>query len=118
MSVQGYNSDPFSMGAKGPNDEVLKITIWGLLLSVEDSAAIKSLEKLNVSLKSKIKYEKIRHLHVITHRTTSVLNKNGFLYVEPLPKKIIVSENCVLCWSKVPLIQSWGGNHYVLDLMF
>lgn len=39
----------------------------------------------NVSLKSEIKYEKIRH--PVTHRMTSVLNGNRFLYVQPLPNK-------------------------------
>lgn len=85
ISVQVYNSNPYSTGAKDPNDEVLKVTICGLPLSVDDSAVIGSLEKLNVSLKSEIKYEKIRH--PVTHRMTSVLIGNRSLYVQPLPNK-------------------------------
>lgn len=83
ISVQVYNSNPYSTGAKEPNDEVLKMTICGLPLSVDDSAVLEMLEKYKVGLKSEIKYERIRN--PVTHRMTTVLNGNRFVYTEPLP---------------------------------
>ena len=83
ISVQVCNSNPYSTGAKEPNDEVLKMTICGLPLSVDDSAVLEMLEKYKVGLKSEIKYERIRN--PVTHRMTTVLNGNRFVYTEPLP---------------------------------
>ena len=40
------------------------------------------LGKYDVTTKSELKYEKIRH--PVTHRMTSVLNGNRFLYISPL----------------------------------
>ena len=83
ISVQVYNSNPYSTGAKQPNDEVLKMTICGLPLSVDNNAVIEMLEKYKVGLESEIKYERIRN--PVTHRMTKVLNGNRFVYTEPLP---------------------------------
>ena len=59
------------------------MTICGLPLSVDDSAVLEMLEKYKVGLKSEIKYERIRN--PVTHRMTTVLNGNRFVYTEPLP---------------------------------
>ena len=77
-----YDSNPYSTGAASPNDAVLKVTISGLPLSVDDSAVMELLGKYDVTTKSELKYEKIRH--PVTHRMTSVLNGNRFLYISPL----------------------------------
>ena len=76
ISVQVYNSNPYSTGAKEPNDEVLKMTICGLPLSVDNSPVLEMLEKYKVGLKSGIKYERI--LNPVTHRMTTVLNGNYY----------------------------------------
>lgn len=102
---------------------ISNLTICGLPLSVDDSAVIESLEKLNVSLKSEIKYEKIRH--TVTHRMTSVLNGNRFLYVQLLPNKSSLPRigycaglNCRLYHneqettsSQVQCFNCWGMGH-------
>ena len=84
ISVQVYDTNTYSTGATGPNDKVLKITICGLPLSVDDSAVSDMLRDFNVNIKSAIKYENIRD--PITHRMTNVLNGNRFLYIDPLPQ--------------------------------
>lgn len=62
ISVQVYDSKPYSTGATGPGDKVLKVTICGLsrALSVDDSAVFEMLDKFEVNRKSEIKYENIR----------------------------------------------------------
>ena len=79
--MQVYKSNPYSTGAKEPNDEVLKMTIYELPLSEDDSAVLEMLEKYKVSLKSEIKYECIRN--PVTHRMTTVLNGKRFVDAEP-----------------------------------
>lgn len=85
ITVQVYDSNPYSTGAKNPNDQVLKVTINGLPLSVDDSAVFEMLNNFGVTIKSDLKYENIRH--PVTHRMTSVLNGNRFLYIAPLNNK-------------------------------
>lgn len=82
ITAQVYDSNPYSTGAKNPKDNVLKITISGLPLSVDDSAVLEMLHGLEVEMKSELKYENIRH--PVTHKMTSVLNGNRFLYIAPL----------------------------------
>ena len=82
ITAQVYDSNPYSTGAASPNDAVLKVTVSGLPLSVDDSAVMELLGKYDVKTKSELKYEKIRH--PVTHRMTSVLNGNRFLYISPL----------------------------------
>ena len=65
------------------NQKNLKLRIFGLPLSVADSAVCEMFYKLNVKLTSKIMYEKIRDPE--TKRMTSVLNGTRFLFIEPLP---------------------------------
>lgn len=96
ISVQVYYSNPYSTGASGPDDKVMKITICGLPLSVDDSAVLEMLCKFDINIeniKSAIKYENIRH--PITHRMTNVLNGNRFLYIVPLLSGKSLSHNAV-----------------------
>ena len=85
ISAQIYDSNPYSTGVKHPKDPVLKVTINGLPLSVDDSAVYEMLNKFDITIKSDLKYENIRH--PITKRMTSVLNGNRFLYITPLSEK-------------------------------
>lgn len=83
ITAQVYESNPYSTGASSPRDNVLKVTICGLPLSVDDSAVLEMLHSFDVTIKSDLKYENIRH--PTTRRMTSVLNGNRFIYIAPLP---------------------------------
>ena len=80
--IRVYDSNPYSAGLTNPDDPVLKVTICGIPLSVDDSAVHEMLKKFEVSPKSEIKYEKIRD--PTTNKMTNVLNGNRFLYIQPL----------------------------------
>lgn len=82
ITAQVYDSNPYSTGAKKNKDNVLEITISGLPLSVDDSAVFEMLHGFEVEVKSELKYKNIRH--PVTHKMTSVLNGNRFLYIAPL----------------------------------
>ena len=81
-TVEVYDFNPFSSGAKNPQDQVLKVTVAGVPLSVQDSEIINMLNKFNVVIKSELLYEKIRN--PVTKKMTSVLNGNRFVYIAPL----------------------------------
>lgn len=81
MSV--YDSNPFSFGATNPRDPVLKVTVSGVPLSVQDTEIVSMLLNFNVELKSEIRYENIRN--PVKGKMTSVLNGNRFVYIVPLP---------------------------------
>ena len=49
-SVTAFETNPFSAGTSSPLEEVLKITIKGVPLSVDDGEILKMLEKFEVSL--------------------------------------------------------------------
>ena len=83
QTVSVYDSNPFSSGAKNPNDPVLKVTVSGIPLSVQDTEIIKMLLSFNVELKSELRFENIRN--PVTGKMTSVLNGNRFVYIVPLP---------------------------------
>lgn len=82
VSISFFDTNPYSSGIHNASEKSLKIRLCGLPLSVDDSAVLELLEKLEVKPTSKILYEKIRH--PITNKMTSVLNGNRFLYIEPL----------------------------------
>ena len=67
-NIQVYADNPFSTGIGNQNENVLKVTVKGVPLSVEDSTVRNMLEQFNVTLCSDIKYEKIRN--PTTHRMT------------------------------------------------
>ena len=81
-NIQVYADNPFSTAIGNPNENVLKVTVKGVPLSVEDSTVRHMLELFNVTLCSDIKYEKV--LNPTTHRMTEILNGNRFLYIKPL----------------------------------
>ena len=56
-----YDSNPSSARLENPTDEALKVTIYGAPLSVDDSAVLEMLSRLNMCHKSGLKYEKIRN---------------------------------------------------------
>ena len=82
ISVSVFDTNPFSAGTENPNEEVVRVTIRGIPLSVEDSCITKTLEKLGPELTSDIKYEKIRNPS--THKMTEILNGNRFVYMKKM----------------------------------
>ena len=82
ISVSVFDTNPFSAGTENPNEEVVRVTIRGIPLSVEDSCITKTLEKLGAELTSDIKYEKIRNPS--THKMTEILNGNRFVYMKKM----------------------------------
>ena len=82
LSVSVYDTNPYYAGIQHPKEETLKIRICGVPLSVDESAILEMLEKLGVTLKSKIMFEKSRH--PVTRKMTSVLNGTRFMYIQPL----------------------------------
>ena len=97
-NVQVYTHNPFSTGTDNPDEEVLKVTIKGVPLSVEDSAVKKMLEQFKVSFCSDIKYEKITNPSTL--RMTEVLNGNRFVYVKPLKTGEFIPRSCVCAGIK------------------
>ena len=61
VSVAFFNTNSFSSGSHSTSDKKnpLKIRLFGLSLSVDDSAGDELLEKMDVKPKSKVLYEKI-----------------------------------------------------------
>ena len=82
-SVTAFETNPFSAGTSSLSEEILKITIKGVLLSVDDGEILKMLENFEVSLTSPIRYENIRN--PTTRKMTSIVNGNRFVYAKPLP---------------------------------
>ena len=76
-NIQVYDDNPFTPGIGNPNENVLKVTVKGVPLSVEDSEVINMLEQFNVTLCSDIKYEK-KIRDPTTHRMTEILDGNRF----------------------------------------
>ena len=81
-TAQGFETNPFSAGTSSPTEEVLKITVKGVPLSVGDNEIIKMLDKFKIERTSPLKYEKIRH--PVTRKMTGIMNGNRFLYAKPL----------------------------------
>ena len=77
-----FETNPFSAGTSSPSEDVLKITIKGVPLSVDDNEIIKMLDQFHVNLTSALKYEKIRH--PVTRKMTGIMNGNRFIYAKPL----------------------------------
>ena len=80
ISVKAFDINPYSAGIHNPNEQVLRITVKGVPLSVDDGEITKMLEKFNVTFTSGIKYEKIRDPE--TRKMTGILNGNRFIYVK------------------------------------
>ena len=56
-----YDTNPYSAGLDSPNERVLKITVKGIPLSVDDGEIVKMLEQFDLNFTSELKYEHIRH---------------------------------------------------------
>ena len=83
-NIRAFETNPYPAGTKHPSESVLKVTVKGVPLSVDDSEILKMLEQFNISKTSDLKYEKIRH--PVTRKMTGVLNGNRFLYIKQLPE--------------------------------
>lgn len=81
-NIRVYDTNPYSAGISSPSENVLKITVKGVPLSVDDNEVIKMLNDFNVSFTSELKYENIRH--PITRKMTCILNGNRFIYAKSL----------------------------------
>lgn len=57
-NIRVYDTNPYSAGISSPSENVLKITVKGVPLSVDDNEVIKMLNDFNVSFTSELKYEK------------------------------------------------------------
>ena len=79
LSVKAFDINPFSAGIHHQNERVLRVTVKGVPLSVDDGEITKMLEKFNVHFTRGIKYEKIRDPE--TKKMTRILNGNRFVYV-------------------------------------
>ena len=81
INVRTFEINPFSAGTTKPEESVLKITVQGIPLSVDDGEILKMLKTYGCEPTSDIKLEKIRH--PVTRKMTSILNGNRFIYVKP-----------------------------------
>ena len=59
--ISVYDTNPYSAGLDSPNERVLKITVKGIPLSVDDGEIVKMLEQFDLNFTSELKYEHIRH---------------------------------------------------------
>ena len=91
LSVSVFDTNPFSAGTEKPNEEVVRVTVRGVPLSVEDSCVINMLQKLGAELTSDIKYEKIRNPNTL--KMTEILNGNRFIYMKPMSSGKFLPKN-------------------------
>jgi hypothetical protein len=103
--------------------EIFRVTIRGVLLSVDDKCVTGMLNKLGVKLPSEIKYEKIR-IPSITEMT-DILNRTRFAYIHPLPKAKFLPKTSFCARLKCTIFHRgqpkrernlgctncWGDNH-------
>ena len=123
-NVQTFDTNPFSAGTRHPSERVIKVTVKGIPLSVDDNEIVKMLENFNVTFTSGIKYENIRHPE--TRKMTGVLNGNRFIYIKPmeegrsLPRtSYCAGLRCFIyhygqpSYKRVPLCTNcWDNTHY------
>ena len=55
-----YDINPYSAGTSNPFENVLKITVKGVPLLVDDNEVMKMLQNFNLSFTSDLKYEQVR----------------------------------------------------------
>ena len=82
INIRTFEINPYSAGTTKPEESVLKITVQGIPLSVDDGEILKMIKAYGCEPTSDIKLEKIRH--PVTRKMTSILNGNRFIYVKPL----------------------------------
>ena len=84
LHVKAFETNPYSAGTRSPTESVLKVTVKGVPLAVDDGEIIKMLKQFNITMTSDLKFEKIRH--PVTRKMTGILNGNRFLYIKELPE--------------------------------
>ena len=81
--IEVFDTNPFSAGVNSPQDKVLRVTVKGIPLSVDDECILYMLKKYDfVQPTSDIKYEKIRDPD--TRKMTDIMNGNRFIYIKAL----------------------------------
>ena len=124
INVQTFDTNPFSAGTRHPAERVIKVTVKGVPLSVDDNEIVKMLESFNVTFSSGIKYENIRHPE--TRKMTGVLNGNRFVYIKPMEEGRFLPRTsycaglrCFIyhygqpSYKRVPLCTNcWDNTHY------
>lgn len=87
-----FDINPFSAGTNEPSDQVLKITVKGVYLSVDDVEIIKMLKQFDLNFNSDLKYDNIRHLK--TRKLSENLNGNRSIYDSALLEDKCLSPQC------------------------
>ena len=76
------------------NERVLKITVKGITLSVDDGEIIKMLEQFDPNFTSEHRYEHVRHPE--SKKLTGILNGNRFIYsLFPMVNSSLVLANAL-----------------------
>ena len=114
QTVSVFEFNPYSSGASSPQERVLKVTVSGIPLSVDDKEIMQMLEKFDISPTSTMKYENIRH--PVTKKMTSVLNGNRFIYIKPLPEGKFLPR-VSYCAGLRCNIHHWGQPKYKRKLL-
>lgn len=120
QNITVHDKNPFlTRSIKRPH-ELLKVTVSGVPLSVDNSEIENMLTKLGAKLKSKVEFDRIRNPH--TREMTAVLNGKRSVHIEPLPEnkslprksycsgrmcsiyhygqpKVTPPKKCRICWS-------------------
>lgn len=126
-NVRVYDTNPYSAGISNPTENVLKITIKGVPLSVDDNEVIKMLQEFNLTLTSDLKYEKIRH--PVTRKMTGILNGNRFIYTKALDEGIFLPRTAICAGLRCTIyhygqpstkrtprcMNCWEENHYTKE---
>ena len=57
-NVRAFETNPYSAGTRSPSESVLKVTVKGVPLSVDDDEILKMLKQFNIDFTSDLKFEK------------------------------------------------------------
>lgn len=122
-TVAVFDNNSFSAGTENPSEDVVRITVRGIPLSVDDTCIKNMLEKLGAILTSDIKYEKIRNPN--TFKMTEILNGNRFVYMKPMENGKFLPKSSECAGLKCSIFQKgqpttkrsllctncWGDDH-------
>ena len=95
INVRTFEINPYSAGTTKPEESVLKITVQGIPLSVDDGEILKMLKNYGCEPTSDIKLEKIRH--PVTRKMTSILNGKPVYICETTSGRQIFAAYFYLC---------------------
>jgi hypothetical protein len=59
--ISVYGTNPYSARLRSPNEKVIKVTVKGVPLPVDNSEIMKMLDEFHLNYTSDLKYEKIRN---------------------------------------------------------